>query len=201
MASLNKVMIIGRLGQDPQTNHTQSGTACANLSIATDEGYKDQYGNKIDKTEWHRVTCWQKLAELVAKYLHKGSMVYVEGKLQTRKWQDKTGADRYTTEIVAREVKFLDSKNSQAQPTAQGGFQPAENQPQPQQADMITEKQVTAIYAIAQSGNVDAKRFATAIIGAPVSSMKQLTKNQGIAVINALTDQQQTAQPPDDAPF
>ncbi len=107
--SLNKVMIIGRLGRDPELKYTQSGQPVCNLNVATDEGYvKD--GQRIEKTEWHRIVVWGKQAETVANYLAKGRLVYVEGKIETRKWQDKDGQDRYTTEIKADRVQFLDSK-------------------------------------------------------------------------------------------
>lgn len=106
--NLNKVMIIGHLGHDPELNTTTSGTAVANLSVAT--SYKPKDGEQ--RTEWHRVTCFGKTAENCGEYLAKGSLVYVEGRLQTRKWQDKQGNDRYTTEIAAFSVIFLDKKGS-----------------------------------------------------------------------------------------
>ena len=105
---LNKVQIIGRLGKDPELRYSQSGTPVANLSVATDESYKDRDGNKVERTEWHRITCFQKQAENCAAYLAKGSLVYVDGSLTTRKWQDQQGQDRYTTEIKAERVQFLD---------------------------------------------------------------------------------------------
>lgn len=108
--SLNKALIVGRLGRDPELKYTQSGQPVCNISVATDESYKDQSGNKVDKTEWHRVQLWRKQAEFTANYLAKGRLVLVEGKLQTRKWQDKQGVDRYVTEIIARSIKALDSK-------------------------------------------------------------------------------------------
>ncbi len=110
MSSLNRVMIIGRLGRDPELRYTQSGTAVCSLNVATDESYTDRDGNKVDRTEWHRVSVFQRQAENCANYLAKGSLVYVEGSLQTRKWQDQQGQDRYTTEIKADRVQFLDRK-------------------------------------------------------------------------------------------
>ena len=107
---LNKVQIIGRLGKDPELRYSQSGTPVANLSVATDESYKDRDGNKVDRTEWHRVSVFQRQAENCANFLAKGSLVYVEGSLTTRKWQDQQGQDRYTTEIKAERVQFLDRK-------------------------------------------------------------------------------------------
>lgn len=117
---LNKVQIIGRLGKDPELRQMQSGSVC-NLTVATDEGYMDRNtGQRIEKTEWHRVVVFNKSAENVAKFLTKGSLVYVEGKLSTRKWQDQNGQDRYTTEIRADRVQFLDRKSDQR--PQQGGY-------------------------------------------------------------------------------
>ncbi|MDE7242359.1 single-stranded DNA-binding protein [Desulfovibrio sp.] len=107
---LNKVMLIGRLGRDPELRYTQSGSPVATLNVATDESYTDRDGNKVERTEWHRVSVFQRQAENCANYLSKGSLVYVEGSLQTRKWQDQSGQDRYTTEIKAQRVQFLDRK-------------------------------------------------------------------------------------------
>ncbi len=107
---LNKVMIIGRLGRDPELRYTQSGSAICNLRVATDESYIDRDGNKVERTEWHSVVTFQKQAENCNAWLEKGSLVYVEGSLQTRKWQDQQGQDRYTTEIKAQRVLFLDRK-------------------------------------------------------------------------------------------
>ena len=109
---LNKVMLIGRLGRDPELKYASSGMAIANLNMATDESYTDRDGNRVERTEWHRVVVFQRVAENCAKYLSKGSMVYVEGSLQTRKWQDQQGQDRYSTEIKASRVQFLESKGS-----------------------------------------------------------------------------------------
>ena len=94
---LNKVMLIGRLGRDPELRYTQSGSPVATLNVATDESYVDRDGNKVERTEWHRVSVFQRQAENCANFLAKGSLVYVEGNLQTRKWQDQNGQDRYTT--------------------------------------------------------------------------------------------------------
>jgi len=107
---LNKVMIIGRLGRDPEIRYSQSGAPIANMNIATDEFYTDKDGNRVERTEWHRVVAFGKSAEVCGQYLAKGSLIYVEGKLQTRKWQDQQGQDRYTTEIKADRVQFLDRK-------------------------------------------------------------------------------------------
>lgn len=109
--SLNKVFIIGRLGTTPELKHTAQGTPVTNFNMATDESYTDKSGNKVEQTEWHRIVVWQRQAENVCKFLQKGSLALVEGKLQTRKWQDQQGQDRYTTEIVAQNVTFMDSKH------------------------------------------------------------------------------------------
>ena len=114
-ASLNKVMLIGRLGQDPRLAYTASGMPVVNFSMATDEGYTDRDGNKVERTEWHRIVVFNKQAEFCANYLTKGRLVFVEGRLQTRKWQDQQGQDRYTTEIVASRVQALDPKGQQAE--------------------------------------------------------------------------------------
>ena len=107
---LNKVMLIGRLGRDPELRYAQNGSPICNLRIATDESYTDRDGNKVERTEWHSVAVFQRQAENCATYLSKGSLVYVEGSLQTRKWQDQQGQDRYTTEVKAQRVQFLDRK-------------------------------------------------------------------------------------------
>jgi single-strand DNA-binding protein len=109
---VNKVILIGNLGRDPEIRYTPSGAAIANVTIATSESWKDkQTGENVERTEWHRIVFYQRLAEIVGEYLRKGSKVFVEGRLQTRKWQDKTtGQDRYTTEIVADNMQMLDSK-------------------------------------------------------------------------------------------
>jgi single-strand DNA-binding protein len=121
---VNKVILIGNLGQDPELRATSGGTSVCTLSIATSERWKDKEGNWTDHTEWHRVVVWGKLAENCAQYLHKGRQVYVEGKLQTKKWQDRDGNDRYTTEVVANEIKFLGTKGEG------GGERPAPRQEQ-----------------------------------------------------------------------
>lgn len=111
MASLNLVQIIGRLGRDPELRYTSSGQAVCSLNVATDESYNDRDGNRVERVEWHRVSVFGKIAESCANYLAKGSLVYVEGNLTTRKWQDPNGQDRSTTEIKAKSVQFLDRRN------------------------------------------------------------------------------------------
>ena len=104
---VNKVILVGNLGGDPELRYTGSGTAVCNFNIATNESYKDRDGNMVEKTEWHRVVAWDRLAEICAEYLKKGRQVYVEGSLQTRQWEDQEGQTRYTTEIKAREMQML----------------------------------------------------------------------------------------------
>ena len=114
---VNKVIVVGNLGQDPDTRYMPSGDAVTNLNIATNESWKDkQTGEQKDRTEWHRVAMFGRLAEIAAEYLRKGSQVYIEGKLRTRKWQDKDGNDRYTTEIIADEMQMLGNKASSGAP-------------------------------------------------------------------------------------
>jgi single-strand DNA-binding protein len=126
---INKVIIVGNLGQDPETRYMPSGKAVTNLRIATSESWKDkQTGEQKEQTEWHSVVMYDRLAEIAAEYLRKGSQVYVEGKLRTRKWQDKEGRDRYTTEIIANEMQMMGSRGgggagteSRAEPRSTGG--------------------------------------------------------------------------------
>lgn len=107
---INKVILIGNLGIDPEVRHTQNGTPVASFRIATSERWKGKDGQMQEQTEWHNIVVWQRLAEVCGEYLHKGSRVYIEGRLQTRKWQDKDGHDRWTTEVIARDVQFLTPK-------------------------------------------------------------------------------------------
>lgn len=111
MASVNKVILIGNLGKDPDVRYMPSGDAITNITVATTDTWKDKSGEKQEKTEWHRVAFFGRLAEIAGEYLKKGSQVYVEGRLQTRKWQNKEGQDQYTTEIVANEMKMLGSRS------------------------------------------------------------------------------------------
>jgi len=112
---INKVILVGHLGQDPEVKYMPSGQAVCNITLATTESWTDKNsGEKVEKTEWHRVVFFRRLAEIAGEYLRKGSQVYVEGRLQTRKWQDQGGNDRYTTEIVANDMQMLGSKGSTA---------------------------------------------------------------------------------------
>jgi len=116
MAGVNKVIIVGNLGNDPEVRYSGNGAAIANISVATSESWKDKNtGEQQERTEWHRIVGFNRLGEIMGEYLQKGSKVYIEGKLQTRKWQDQSGQDRYTTEIVASEMQMLDSRGNDSQ--------------------------------------------------------------------------------------
>ena len=118
MSSVNKALIIGNLGQDPEIKYTQSGSPVANLSVATSERWKDKNtGEQKEQTEWHRVVVFGRLAEIAEQYLKKGSKIFIEGKIQTRDWEDAEGNKRYTTEVVAREMTMLDSRSSMGSDT------------------------------------------------------------------------------------
>ena len=107
---VNKVILVGNLGKDPEVRYLENGTAVANFPIATSESYKDREGNRIDQTEWHNIVVWRKLAEIAESYLKKGSQIYLEGKLRTRSWDDQQGNKRYTTEVVADTFTMLGKK-------------------------------------------------------------------------------------------
>ena len=111
---INRVTLLGHLGNDPEVKHLDSGKTVANFSIATTESWKDKNGEKQSSTEWHNVVAWEKLAEIVEKWLSKGSLIYLEGKLTTRSWEDKDGNTRYTTEVLANTIKMLGGKNGEA---------------------------------------------------------------------------------------
>jgi len=131
MAGINKAIIIGRLGSDPEVRYTPSGSAVANFNVATSEEWKDkESGEKKERTEWHRIVAWNRLGEICGEYLSKGRQVYIEGRIQTRSWDDRDGNKRYTTEIVATDVQFLggrDAGGATRSPaeSSGGGFQGA----------------------------------------------------------------------------
>ncbi len=144
MASVNKVILIGNLGADPEVRYMPSGDAITNVRLATTDTWKDKNGDKQERTEWHRVAFFGKLAEIAGEYLKKGSQIYIEGRLQTRKWQDKDGQDRYTTEIVADRMQMLGGRGGaggdrvpsqdqagtgmpQGKPSSGGGFEDFED--------------------------------------------------------------------------
>lgn len=134
---VNKVILVGNCGQDPETRYTPSGTAITNVSVATSDVWKDkQSGQPQERTEWHRVVFFNRLAEIAGEYLKKGSKVYVEGRLQTRKWQDQQGQDRYTTEIVASEMQMLDSRGDAGQGASNSYAPPMDDSYAPQGGGM-----------------------------------------------------------------
>ncbi len=139
MAGINKVILVGNLGRDPEVRYSAKGSAIANITIATSEQWTDkQSGQKQEKTEWHRVVLFNRLGEIAGEYLKKGSQVYIEGKLQTRKWQDNNGQDRYTTEIVANEMQMLGSRGGSGggadfNQNQGGGYGGGQQQSAPQQ--------------------------------------------------------------------
>lgn len=134
---INKVILVGNLGNDPEVRYAANGSAIANISVATTDSWKDKNtGEQVDKTEWHRVVMFNRLGEIAGEYLKKGSQVYIEGRLQTRKWQDQSGQDKYTTEIVANEMQMLGSRGggSDMGSGGGGGYQAPQQQRQaPQQ--------------------------------------------------------------------
>ena len=135
---VNKVILVGNLGGDPEVRYMPNGNAVTNVTIATSDSWKDkQTGQQQERTEWHRVVFFNRLAEIAGEYMRKGGKVYVEGALRTRKWQDQSGADRYTTEIVASEMQLLDSRGAGDggyQQPQQGGYAPQQAAPAPQQS-------------------------------------------------------------------
>ena len=127
MAGINKVILVGHLGRDPEMRYTQSEVAVCSFSLATSETYRDRNsGEKVTQTEWHNIILWRKLAETAGKYLRKGSQVYIEGKLRTRKWEDQNGATRYTTEVVTDTMQMLDKRESSSAPAPTAAAQPTQ---------------------------------------------------------------------------
>lgn len=127
--SVNKVILVGNLGKDPELRYTPSGTAVATFSLATTERYKDREGNKQEKTEWHNIVVWRQLAEICGKFLHKGKQVYVEGKIQNRSYDDRDGNKRYISEVVVNEMQMLGSRDDNQQGGG-GGYAGGQNQSQ-----------------------------------------------------------------------
>ena len=132
---VNKVIIVGNLGQDPEVRYMPNGNAVANITVATSESWKDQQGQLQERTEWHRIVLYKRLAEIAGQYLRKGSKVYLEGRLRTREWQDQQGQKRYTTEITCNELQMLDGKPSGGwgQPSGPANNHPASNSAPPAQ--------------------------------------------------------------------
>ena len=129
---VNKVILVGNLGADPELRYTGSGTAVCNFSLATTESYKDRDGNQVENTEWHRVVAWARLAEICGEYLKKGRQVYIEGQIQTRQWEDKEGQTRYTTEIKAREMQMLGGRDDVGSGGGGGDDMDYDQSPRPQ---------------------------------------------------------------------
>ena len=178
---INKVILIGNLGADPDTRFSAQGSAITNLNLATDESYKDKNtGQMVPKTEWHRIVLFNRLAEISRDYLKKGSKVYIEGRLQTRKWQDQGGQDRYTTEIVGNELQMLDSKpGSFDGAPAQGGYsqqQSAQQAPQQQSPQQQAPQQNQAQPKQAQQNYSQAP--AAAPMQAPQNAYNQAPQQQ-----------------------
>ena len=141
---INKVILVGNLGADPETRYTASGSAVTNIRLATTESWRDrQSGDRQEKTEWHRVVFFNRLAEVAGEYLRKGSQVYVEGKIQTRKWQDQSGQDRYTTEVVANEMQMLGGRagGGDTAPAA-SGFRESQPAPSPDRDESFKEDDI-----------------------------------------------------------
>ncbi len=150
--SVNKVILIGRLGKDPETRYMPSGEAVTNATLATSENWKDKSGVKQERTEWHNLVFYRRLAEIAGEYLKKGSMIYVEGRLQTRKWQTKEGQDRYSTEIIVNEMTMLGGKSSGA-----GSFEVVESQSAPARSATPAARPEPA--AASSSGSGQARNF------------------------------------------
>ena len=149
--SVNKVILVGRLGAEPESRSFPSGGSLCNLRLATSESWKDkQTGERKERTEWHRVTLNNRLGEIAQQYLHKGSQVYIEGRIQTRKWQDQSGQDRYSTEIVGNEMRMLDSKGAN-DGGGQGGYQ-QQSAPAPQAAPQPASPSAGPDYGSPQGG-------------------------------------------------
>ncbi len=149
--TVNKAILIGRLGKDPETRYMTNGEAVTNVSLATSENYKDKSGEKQERTEWHNLVMYRRLAEIAGEYLKKGSLIYVEGRIQTRKWQDKEGKDRYTTEIIVNEMKMLGSKSG----GSGGSFEVVEDQSAPTPARSAPASKPSAPAAKSNFDNFD----------------------------------------------
>jgi single-strand DNA-binding protein len=142
MASVNKVILVGNLGRDPETRYTTGGDAVTNIRVATTDTWKDKNGEKQERTEWHTVVFFGRQAEIAGEYLKKGRQVYIEGRLQTRKWQDKEGQDRYTTEIVADRMQMLGSREGSGAPAAEFAERNAAAEPRAPKAAAAAKKNV-----------------------------------------------------------
>lgn len=135
---VNKAILVGRLGRDPEVRYTTSGTPVANFSLATDESWTDKNGERQRRTEWHQIVVWSRLAEICERYLRKGRLVFIEGQIQNREWEDRDGNRRRTTEIVARNMQMLGSRSDEMG-TGQGAQRPSSRAPQPSQPSQEVE--------------------------------------------------------------
>ena len=136
MRGVNKVILVGNLGKDPEVNHLESGVSVARFSLATSESYKNKEGNRVDQTEWHNIVMWRGLADVAEQYLKKGSRIYVEGKIRTQSWQDKEGNTKYTTEIVADNMVMLDRRDENMQTGNTGGDSGSASAPSTEKDDL-----------------------------------------------------------------
>ena len=155
MASVNKVMLVGNLGRDPEVRFMPNGEAVCNFSIATTDSWKDKSGQKQERTEWHNIVMYRKLAEIAGEYLKKGRPVYVEGRLQTRKWQTKEGQDRYTTEIIADQMQMLGGRDGGGSNTYEA-MDEDQSMPSPSQQSAARPTQTAPASAPASGGDFDA---------------------------------------------
>ncbi len=204
---VNKVILVGNVGQDPEMKYMPSGNAVTNISVATSETWKDkQTGQPQERTEWHRVVFFNRLGEIAGEYLRKGSKVYVEGSLRTRKWQDQSGQDRYTTEIVGSEMQMLDSRNDGGMNQSQGGYGQAAQQPQPMAASNVPAQPMGQ--AMPQQGMQQAPQAAPQVQPQQVQAQPQQPPQQAQPMAPPQQPGQQTPQPApgfdnfdDDIPF
>lgn len=156
MAGINKAIIVGNLGKDPEVRYANNGSAIASITVATSEQWKDKTtGEKQEKTEWHRISAFGRLAEIMGEYLKKGSQVYIEGRIQTRKWQDKSGQDRYTTEIIANELQMLGSRSGGSTSMGGGGASMGGGAPQADFNQDVPQQQAAAPASAAPAPSSD----------------------------------------------
>lgn len=196
---VNKVILVGNVGQDPEMKYMPSGNAVTNISVATSETWKDkQTGQPQERTEWHRVVFFNRLGEIAGEYLRKGSKVYVEGSLRTRKWQDQSGQDRYTTEIVGSEMQMLDSRNDGGMNQSQGGYGQAAQQPQPMAASNVPAQPMGQ--SMPQQGMQQAPQAAPQVQPQQVQAQSQQSPQQAQPMAPPPPQQQPGQQTPQPAP-
>tara|TARA_B100001094_G_scaffold328532_1_gene389143 strand:- start:1056 stop:1640 length:585 start_codon:yes stop_codon:yes gene_type:complete len=176
---VNKVILVGNLGQDPEVRYMANQNAVANITVATSESWKDQQGQQQERTEWHRIVLYRRLAEVAGEYLRKGSKVYIEGRLQTRKWQDQSGQDRYTTEVVANDMQMLDSRGQ-----GQSGQYQGQGQGQGQNQGFGGQNQG---FGGQQQGSQFTPQASQSGFNAPKSNAAPMQQNQKPAESNSFT--------------